>query len=307
MPCFLPFDSRPKGFQRGRTSSFKCRKNGVGLLWDFAEFRFRRLLRGQYHRSSWALTPAGVAGVFGKGRDNSPRKSSLLIFHFNLSIIESQAFPNSLSGGKEDSEKMAPHFLQVREWGILCQVKRFLAMVVRLTGNTGSKRLLGRKGSKMNKKQLLVVIIFGSISSFLGGAFVQFIFSPPEVIAKESVKSATVLKANKFLLTNQKGQIRASLSLDSFGEKDERPALILFDKDGKPRATLFLGNNDSPEMALYDKNGTNRFNFGLTPAGNAGMTVNNGNFEKLLDVNTSSGIPVIMVRGEHTSIRWTAP
>ena len=159
----------------------------------------------------------------------------------------------------------------------------------------------------MNKKQFLVVIIFISISSFLGGAFVQFIFHPPEVIAKESVKSATVLKANKFLLTNPKGQIRASLSLDSFGGSDERPALILFDKDGKPRATLFLGNNDSPEMALYDKNGTNRFNFGLSPAGNAGMTVNNGNFEKLLDVNTSSGIPVIMVRGEHTSIRWSAP
>jgi hypothetical protein len=159
----------------------------------------------------------------------------------------------------------------------------------------------------MNRKQFLLVIIIVSISSFLGGAFVQFIFHPPEVIAKESVKSATVLKANKFLLTNQKDQIRASLSLDSFGEKDERPALILFDKDGKPRATLFLGNNDSPEMALYDKSGTNRFNFGLTPAGNAGMTVNNGNFEKLLDVNTSSGIPVIMVRGEHTSIRWSAP
>ena len=75
------------------------------------------------------------------------------------------------------------------------------------------------------------------------------------------------MKANKFLLTNPKGQIWASLSLDSFGEKDERPALILFDKDGKPRATMFLGNSDPPELALYDKNGTNRFNFGLTPAG----------------------------------------
>jgi hypothetical protein len=70
---------------------------------------------------------------------------------------------------------------------------------------------------------------------------------------------------------------------------------------------MFLGNSDSPEMALYDKNGTNRFNFGLAPAGNAGMTVNNGNYEKLLDVNTSSGIPIITVRGEHTSIRWSAP
>lgn len=159
----------------------------------------------------------------------------------------------------------------------------------------------------MNKRQLLVVIIFVSISSFLGGALIQFIFHPPEVIAKEGVKSSTVVKANKFLLTNQRGQIRASLSLDSFGAKDERPALILFDRDGKPRATFYLGNSDSPEMVLYDKNGTNRFNFGLAPAGHAGMSVNNGSLEKLLDVNTSSGIPVIMVRGEYTSLRWTAP
>jgi hypothetical protein len=146
-----------------------------------------------------------------------------------------------------------------------------------------------------------------SISSFLGGAFIQFIFQPSEVIAKESIRSSNVTKANKFLLTNLKGQIRASLSLENPGGKDEHPALTFYDKDGKPRATLFLGVSDSPEMALYDKNGTNRFNFGLSPAGNAGMTVNNGNFEKLLDVNTSSGIPAILVRGEHSSIRWTAP
>jgi hypothetical protein len=163
------------------------------------------------------------------------------------------------------------------------------------------------KGSKMNKKQFLLVLIFVSISSFLGGALVHFIFHPPEGIAKEDVRSSTVMKANKFLLTNEKGQIRASLSLDSFGGKDERPALIFYGKDGKARAIFYLGNSDSPEMVLYDKNGTNRFNLGLAPAGHAGISVNNGNLEKLLDVNTSSGIPVIMVRGDHTSIRWSAP
>ena len=197
--------------------------------------------------------------------------------------------------------------MQVKEWGILFQVKRVLVTAVKLTGKTGGKRRLDRKERKMNKKQFLLAIIFVSISSFLGGALIQFIFHPPEVIAKEDVRSSTVMKANKFLLTNQQGQIRASLSLDGFGGRDERPALIFFDKDGKSRAIFYLGNSDSPEMVLYDKNGTNRFNFGLAPAGNAGMSVNNGKYEKLLDLDTSSGIPVIMVRGEYTSIRWTAP
>ncbi len=159
----------------------------------------------------------------------------------------------------------------------------------------------------MDYKKYLILIVFVSISSFLGGMFAQFIFHPPDVIAKESVRPSTVLKAGKFLLTNQKGQIRASLSLENFGGKDERPALTFFDRDGKPRVSLYLGNGDSPEMGFYDRNGASRFNFGLAPAGNAGMTVNDGNYEKLLDVNTSSGIPVITVRGEHTSIRWSAP
>lgn len=167
--------------------------------------------------------------------------------------------------------------------------------------------ILKGEESVMSKRHFFLAIIFISLSSFLGGGLVQFIANPPQVIAKESARPSTVIKAGKILLTNPKGQIRASLSLDTPGGKDEQPGLTFYDRDGKRRATLFLGNGDSPEMILYDRNGINRLNFGLAPAGNAGMTVNNENSEKLLDVNTASGIPVITVRGEHTSIRWTAP
>ncbi|MCX5908681.1 MAG: hypothetical protein NTY64_16270 [Deltaproteobacteria bacterium] len=161
----------------------------------------------------------------------------------------------------------------------------------------------------MNKKQFLIVIIFVLISSFLGGAFVQFIFHAPAVIAKEGVRSSTgtVIKANKILLINPKGQIRASLSLENPGVKDERPALTFFDKDGKSRASLYLGNQDSPEMVLYDKNGTNRFNFGLGPAGNAGLNITSGELKKMLELDTSSGIPEISVWGKNTGIRWAPP
>jgi hypothetical protein len=161
----------------------------------------------------------------------------------------------------------------------------------------------------MNKKQFLMLSIFVLISSFLGGAFVQYIFYAPAVIAKESVRpsSGTVIKANRILLTNQKGQIRASLSLDSPGLKDERPALTFFDRDGKSRASFYLGNNDSPEMIFYDKNGNNRFNFGLAPAGNAGLNINGGNHKKLVDLETSSDIPVITIWGENVGTRWSPP
>jgi hypothetical protein len=161
----------------------------------------------------------------------------------------------------------------------------------------------------MNKRQFLILIMCVLISSFLGGAFVQLIFHPPAVIAKESIRSSdgSVLKANKFLLMNQKGLIRASLSLDSPGLKDEHPALTLFDKDGKSRASFYLGNHDSPEMIFYDNSGTNRFNFGLGPAGNAGLSINSSKSKKLIELDTSSDIPVVTLWGEKAGMRWTPP
>jgi hypothetical protein len=161
----------------------------------------------------------------------------------------------------------------------------------------------------MNKKQFLIVLISVLFSSFLGGAFVQFILHAPAVIAKESVKASTgtVIKANKIFLINQKGQVRASLSLENPGLIDERPALTFFDKDGKYRASLYLGNHDSPEIVFYDKNGTNRLNFGLAPAGNAGLSINSVELKKMIDVDTSSGIPVVSVWGKNTGFRWSPP
>ena len=116
----------------------------------------------------------------------------------------------------------------------------------------------------------------------------------------------TVSTLRKSVL-NQKGQIRASLSLGNPGLRDERPALTFFDKDGKSRASLYLGNHDSPEMVFYDKNGTNRFNFGLAPAGNAGLSITSGEFKKMIDLDTSSGIPEISMWGKNTGLRWAPP
>jgi hypothetical protein len=168
---------------------------------------------------------------------------------------------------------------------------------------------LHRERSKMNKKQFLIIIFSVLISSFLGGAFVQYVFQAPAVIAKESVRpsTGTVIKANKFLLINQKGQVRASLSLENSGLVDERPALTFFDKDGKSRASLYLGNHDSPEIVFYDKNGANRFNLGLSPAGNAGLSINSVELKKMIEVDTSSGIPVVSVWGKNTGFRWSPP
>jgi len=58
-----------------------------------------------------------MTGVFGKGRGIPPRKTSLLIFHFNFSMVEAQALSNPLNGEKDGSGKIAPHLLQVKGGG----------------------------------------------------------------------------------------------------------------------------------------------------------------------------------------------
>jgi hypothetical protein len=94
----------------------------------------------------------------------------------------------------------------------------------------------------MYKKQFLIVIISVLFSSFLGGAFVQFISHAPAVIAEESVRPSTgiVIKATKILLTNQKGQIRASLSLENPELTDEYPALKISNHSQSRGFSCFL-------------------------------------------------------------------
>ena len=159
----------------------------------------------------------------------------------------------------------------------------------------------------MNKKQFVVLLMFVTISSFLGGAMVQFIFGVANSMAKERAISFHVIKASHFLLVNKNGKICASLSLEDPGGKNERPAFSLYGQDGRSRAVFYLGILDSPQMIFYDKNGKNRFHIGLAAAGNAGMNINNGKSEKLLELDTSSGIPMMTVRGENTIIHWSAP
>jgi hypothetical protein len=62
-------------------------------------------------------TTLGMAWVFGKGRGNSPRKTSLLIFRFNFSMVVPKALSNPLNGEKDGSGKIAPHLLQVKGRG----------------------------------------------------------------------------------------------------------------------------------------------------------------------------------------------
>ena len=131
----------------------------------------------------------------------------------------------------------------------------------------------------MNRARFIILLIAVIISSFVGGIFGQ-LYNVTPVVAKET--------------TNYFDEIRTK-------------AVYLVGRDNKIRASFYLGLHDSPQLVLYDKEGRNRFNFGLAPAGNPGMTFNDDKFNRLIDIDTKYNNASITVSDSQERILWQTP
>ncbi|MBS3906643.1 MAG: hypothetical protein KGZ49_06365 [Syntrophaceae bacterium] len=132
----------------------------------------------------------------------------------------------------------------------------------------------------MNKRQFTILLIAVIISSFLGGMSIQLVNVASSVSAKESLNYPDEIKTK---------------------------ALHLISQDNKVRASFYLGLHDAPELVLYDREGTNRFNLGLAPAGNPGMSFNDNGFNKLIDINTAYNRASVSIWDSQKNIVWQAP
>jgi hypothetical protein len=132
----------------------------------------------------------------------------------------------------------------------------------------------------MNKRQFIILLIAVIISSFLGGMSMQLVNVASSVTAKESF---------------------------NYPEEIRTKALHLIGQDNKVRASFYLGLRDAPQLVLYDKEGTNRFNFGLAPKGNPGMSFNDNGFNKLIDIDTSYNRAIVSIWDLQKNIVWQSP
>jgi hypothetical protein len=132
----------------------------------------------------------------------------------------------------------------------------------------------------MNKRQFIILLIAVIISSFLGSMSIQLVTVASLVTAKESI--------------NYSDEIRTK-------------ALHLMGGDNKVRASFYLSLHDAPQLVLYDGEGTNRFNVGLAPAGNPGMSFNDNGFNKLIDIDTSYNRAAVSIWDSKKNIVWQAP
>lgn len=132
----------------------------------------------------------------------------------------------------------------------------------------------------MNQRQFIILLIAVIISSFFGSMFVQFLTRASLLSAKEDVSRSNEIRTK---------------------------AVHLVGRDNKIRASFYLGVHDSPELVLYDKEGTNRFNVGLAPAGNPGMAFNDNDFNKLIDIDTSYNRARLSISDQQKRTVWQAP
>src|SRR4030042_7171466 len=132
----------------------------------------------------------------------------------------------------------------------------------------------------MHRNQFLIVLLAVVVSSFLGGMLVQLLNTNSLVVAKEPGNYFTEVRTK---------------------------AVHLVGQDNKIQASFYLGLHDSPQLVLYDKEGTNRFNFGLAPAGNPGITFNNETYNKLLEFDTKNNRSSITLWDTQSKIVWQAP
>jgi hypothetical protein len=102
------------------------------------------------------------------------------------------------------------------------------------------------------------------------------------------------IRAEAFILTDSKGEERASLVTDGNGSV----FLVLFDKNGRPRADLQV-NNYGPSLNFYDPSAKTRVVLGSTPL--VASHVSSGG---IIEKNTPSSIVLFDANGQ---LVWRTP
>jgi len=154
---------------------------------------------------------------------------------------------------------------------------------------------LERRHRKLQILMLLIVLAFGAVM-LLGQAPPQV---PPNRTRPEGGNVSQIpresrVRAEGFVLTDSKGNERASLVTDEGGSV----FLVMFDKNGKPRADLQV-NNYGPSLNFYDPDARTRLAVGSTT-----LVASHVNISGVVEKNTPSSIVMFDGTGH---LLWRTP
>src|SRR5262245_44788443 len=150
------------------------------------------------------------------------------------------------------------------------------------------------------KKAAAVVLIIAGATLMMGQIPQQPIRIPPNgPLRVEGAQTPPAsdegrLRAQAFVLVDEKGKERASLVTDGGGSV----FFVMFDKDGRPRADIQVGNY-GPSINFYDPNAKTRLVMGSTT-----MVASHVSTEGILEKNTPSSIVMFDAAGK---LLWRTP
>ncbi len=150
------------------------------------------------------------------------------------------------------------------------------------------------------KKAAALMLITAAATLVMGQIPQQPIRIPPngpgrvEGVQTPPVSDEGRLRAQAFVLVDEKGKERASLVTDGGGSV----FLVMFDKDGRPRADMQVGNY-GPSINFYDPNAKTRLVIGSTT-----MVASHVSNEGILEKNTPSSIVMFDAAGK---LLWRTP
>jgi hypothetical protein len=98
----------------------------------------------------------------------------------------------------------------------------------------------------MNQKQLSLVIILAVLAGFLGGMISSQLLVITPVFAQKTANHEKMVLAEEFALVNQESKLYAKI----FITPNDRPAIMLFDKDTNTENTFELSPNSLTIMNL---------------------------------------------------------
>jgi hypothetical protein len=98
---------------------------------------------------------------------------------------------------------------------------------------------------------IVTVAVLASLLGGICGAVLTYIFTDRPILAQETSKHETVIRAEGFVLVDKNDKTRAMLISSPNGN----PSLIFYNKDGKPRIGLSVSPDGQSSVVVADKNG----------------------------------------------------
>ena len=126
----------------------------------------------------------------------------------------------------------------------------------------------------MEKRQFTALLLAAIAAAFIGGGTVQLIYLTGVIPV---IGRFSEIRAREINLVGQGGEVKVS---------------------------FYINSGKAPEFVMYDRSGTNRFNFGLAPAGNPGMKFNDSDFNPLITIDTADDKPSITVDDSKGNNVW---